>query len=109
MERIKLWKTVVIPTDAIVRQFKSEKTSREFAEIVFPEKLPEHAPRCEGWHFYMPANCIKKAAKDVRLLFPPGWATIRLLSPYVKGQRPQIIECPLDDALTLLREVYAER
>lgn len=109
METIKPWEMVVIPANAIARQFTTEKTGRELSEIVLPDKLPEYAPRCEGWHFYMPTSCVKEAAKGIRLYFPTAWKTIRFLSPYVKGQRSQIIEYPIDEALELLREVYAEK
>ena len=103
------WETLVIPTDAIVRQFKSEKTGRELAEIVLPDKLPEHAPDCGGWHFYMPTGCIEATETGMRIMFPPSWTTIRLLSPYVKGKRSQIIEYPVDETLTLLRETFTEQ
>jgi hypothetical protein len=109
MENYKIsdsWETVVIPADAIERQFVHEKTGRELTEIVLPDKLPEHAPDCGGWHFYMPTGCVKETETGMRVQFPPSWITIRFLSPFVRGKRSQIIEYPIEDALALLREIF---
>lgn len=99
------WENVVIPQTAIARHFTHEKTGREFYEFV----LPENAPRCGGWHFYMPAKtCVALGESSMRISFPPAWKVIHFLSPFVKGQQSEVIEYPISEALLLLREVFEQ-
>lgn len=111
MENRKLsesWETVVIPKKAIARQFVQEHSGREMAEIVLPDQLPEDAPNCGGWHFYMPGPCVEEVNGSASLKFPPSWKAIRILSPYVPGKRPNIIEYPIEEALELLRATFVQ-
>ena len=103
------WETVVIPKKSIVRHFVHEKTGNELAEIVLPDELPKGSSRCGGWHFYMPGGCVEETKDGVTLKFPPFWRTIRFLSPHVKGKRSDSIEYPVEDALALMRDTFAER
>lgn len=102
------WETVVIPKKAIARQFVHEKTGSELTEIILPEQLPEGSPDCGGWHFYMPGSCVEQIENGARLKFPPAWRSIRILSPYVEGKRTAAIEYPIEDALALLRSMFAQ-
>ena len=102
-----MWEAVFVPKEAISRQFVHEKTNRELTEIVLPNKLPDGAPDCGGWHFYMPTTCVREAKTGaMRVTFPPSWTSIRFLSPYEKGKRTNIIEFPVADALALLRDSF---
>ena len=102
------WETVVIPNKAIARQFVHEKTGSELTEIILPEQLPKGFPDCGGWHFYMPGSCVEQIENGARVKFPPSWRSIRILSPYVEGKRTTAIECPMADALDLLRAMFAQ-
>ena len=103
------WENVVIPQTAIARHFTHEKTGREFYEFILPDVLPENAPRCGGWHFYMPAKtCVALGESSMRISFPPAWKVIHFLSPFVKGQQSEVIEYPISEALLLLREVFEQ-
>ena len=95
------WETVVIPKKSIVRHFVHEKTGNELAEIVLPDELPKGSPRCGG--------CVEETKDGVTHEFPPSWRTIRFLSPCVKGKRSDSIEYPVEDALALMRDTFAER
>lgn len=98
-----MWEMVSVPKNAIARQFASEKTGKNFCEIVMPDNVPDVG----GWHFYMPESCVEDGTDgSVRLLFLPSWLTIRFLSPYVPGKRSNIIDFPIDFALSLFREVF---
>ena len=95
------WETVVIPNKAIARQFVHEKTGSELTEIILPEQLPKGSPDCGGWHFYMPGSCVEQIENGAR-------RSIRILSPYVEGKRTAAIEYPIEDALALLRAMFAQ-
>ena len=104
------WQAVFAPKDVVARTFKSEKTGRELCEILMPTELPEGAPVIGGYHFYMPVGCVKEAKTGaMRITFPPSWESIRFLSPYVKGKRPDVVELPIEDALALLRDTFATK
>ena len=103
------WESVVLPQTTIARKFTHEKTGREFYEFILPDVLPENAPRCGGWHFYMPAKtCVALGESSMRISFPPAWKVIHFLSPFVKGQQSEVIEYPISEALLLLREVFEQ-
>lgn len=101
------WASLLLPEEAVARIFASEKTGKEYVEIALPDKLPAGAPKIGGWHFYMPASCVEKTEKGVKMVFPPIWGTIRFLSPYVRGKRGESMEFPVDCALELLEETFA--
>ena len=65
-------------------------------------------PDCGGWHFYMPGSCVEQIENGARVKFPPAWRSIRILSPYVEGKRTAAIEYPIEDALALLRAMFAQ-
>lgn len=103
-----LWEAVFIPKEAVARKFTSEKSGKELCEILLPEALPEGAPKCGGWHFYMPAGCVREAkdGTSMRMTFPPSWKALRFIAPYVQGKRPEVMEFPVEDALALLRDTF---
>ena len=65
-------------------------------------------PDCGGWHFYMPGYCVEQIENGARLKLPPVWWTIRILSPYVEEKRIAAIEYPIEEALALLRAMFAQ-
>jgi len=101
------WESVYVPKEAVTREFVHEKTGKNLCEIVLPDALPEGAPKCGGWHFYMPATCVRDVKSgDKRLSFPPSWTGVRFYSPFVKGKRPDVMEFPMNDALAMLRDTF---
>ena len=101
------WELVSVPQKAVDRRFVSEKTGRELCEIILPDDLPARSPEIGGWHFFMPGTCVGEQADAVVCLrFPAAWRSIRFYSPYVRGKRDDVMEYPLADGLTFLRDVF---
>ncbi len=98
--------TILTPKEAVTKQFQA-KNNKLFYEIVLPDTLPAGAQHLQGWHFCMPAGCIKEDKGSMLISFPPTWKTISFLSPYKKGIKPQIKEFPISTALAMMRKTYA--
>ncbi len=100
------WETILTPKEAITKQFQA-KNNKLFYEIVLPDTLPVGTQHLQGWHFCMPAGCIKEDNGSMLISFPPTWKTISFLSPYKKGIKSQIKEIPISTALAMMRKTFA--
>ncbi len=100
------WETISAPKDAVTKQFTS-KNGKKFCEVVLPNTLPDGTPDIPGWHFCMPAGCVRDAENGSKTIsFPATWITVRFFCPFKKGQKTQTIEFTTADALSLIRKAF---
>ncbi len=101
------WDAISTPKNAITRQFIT-KNNKTFCEVILPDALPAGMPNIQGWHFCMPAGCIKEEKNgSMRISFPPTWTTIRFSSPYEEGKLCSTKDFPITEALAMMRKSYA--